>query len=60
MKKDEKKDEKKDGEKEEEKKEEPKTEKVKKERNNVCMLKIAECNYGNSKPALDVKFKFKF
>jgi hypothetical protein len=32
-----------------------KTEKVKKERSNVCMLKIAECNYGNPKSILDVK-----
>jgi len=40
----------------EEKKDEPeapKTEKVKKERNNVCMLKIAECTYGNPKSILD-------
>ena len=36
----------------------PKTEKVKKERNNVCMLKISECNYGNSQTVLDVKIIF--
>jgi hypothetical protein len=32
-----------------------KTEKVKKERNNVCMVKIAECNYGNPNNILNVK-----
>lgn len=31
----------------------PKTEKVKKERSNLCMLKISEINYGNSKGVLD-------
>ena len=36
----------------------PKTEKVKKERSNVCMLKISECNYGNPKSVLDVKKNF--
>jgi nitrogen fixation-related uncharacterized protein len=39
--------------KEEQKPEPPKTEKVKRERSNVCMLKIAECNYGNPQSVLD-------
>lgn len=33
----------------------PKTEKVKKERSNVCMLKVSECNYGNNQTLLDVR-----
>jgi hypothetical protein len=32
----------------------PKTEKVKKERSNVCILKISECSYGTSQNVLDV------
>lgn len=47
--------EKKDEAKEEQKPEPPKTEKKKRERNNVCMLKIAECTYGNPKSILDVR-----
>lgn len=43
--------------KDEQKPEAPKTEKVKKERSNVCMLKIAECNYGNPQSVLDVRKK---
>ncbi len=38
----------------EQKPEAPKTEKVKKERSHVCILKIAECTYGNSQSLLDV------
>lgn len=38
----------------EQKAEPPKTEKVKKERSHVCMLKISECTYGNSQSVLDV------
>ena len=40
----------------EQKPEAPKTEKVKKERSHVCMLKISECTYGNSQSVLDVSF----
>jgi hypothetical protein len=47
-------DEKKDEQKQPEAEAAPKTEKVKKERSNVCMLKISECNYGNPKNVLDV------
>jgi len=39
----------------EQKPEPPKTEKVKKEKSHVCILKIAECTYGNSQSYLDVK-----
>lgn len=35
----------------------PKTEKVKKERNNLCILKVSECNYGNPQGLLDVNIK---
>lgn len=38
----------------EQKAEAPITEKVKKERSHVCILKISECTYGNSQSVLDV------
>ena len=41
----------------EQKAEAPKTEKVKKERSHVCMIKVSECTYGNSQQVLDVSFK---
>ena len=34
---------------------EVKTEKVKKERSHVCILKISECTYGNAQNVLDVR-----
>lgn len=37
-------------------KEEPKTEKVKKERQNVCIIKLVECNYGLHPSILTVIF----
>jgi hypothetical protein len=36
----------------------PKTEKVKKERSHVCILKISECTYGNPQSVLDVIYSF--
>ncbi len=42
-------------EKKDEKSEQTNKEKVKKERSNVCMLKISECTYGNPQSVLDVK-----